>query len=326
MIIWGVKRIFAENEQSVLGMEKVKVSVIIPVYNTAAYLREAVGSITGQTLKEIEILIVDDGSTDGSGDIIRELAGQDERITVFTQENKGQSVARNVGLDHAIGEFVYFMDSDDLLDSNALALCYNYCWQKQLDFVFFDGDILYEDNQTPLSWNYHRTGYYDESVVYQGVSLVNDMLEHAIYRAVPWLWLVSRKYLEQIHLRFYPGIIHEDELFSVLLFVQSERIGCLKSSLVKHRVRRNSTMTKRYSLWNVDCYLTVIDQLFCYADCHLEVLPLIERYASYTLNAVFQTAFVLPLGDKCRVYMRCIHSGYLKYIDKSIQIKFWVKR
>ena len=92
-----------------------KVSVIIPVYNTEKYVRQAVESIRQQTLKDIEIIIVNDGSTDGSMTILEELAAQDERIKLFSQENQGLSVTRNVGLSHSTGEYVYFMDSDDLL-------------------------------------------------------------------------------------------------------------------------------------------------------------------------------------------------------------------
>lgn len=307
-------------------MENPKVSVIIPVYNTASYLCDAIRSIMDQTLAEIEILIVNDGSTDESGDIIRKLAAKDPRILIFEQENKGQSVARNVGLEHASGEFIYFMDSDDVIAWEALELCYARCKEQQLDFIFFDGDILYEDKQLPLSWDYHRTGRYDESMIYQGISLMDNMLDHATHRAVPWLWLVRREYLDQIRLRFYPGIIHEDELFSVLMFIQSQHIGCLKRNLVQHRVRGNSTMTRRYSLRNVDCYLTVVDELFNYALHHSETLSLIKKYASYTLSAVFRTAFMLPLADKRRMYLRCLKSGYLRYVDVKVQLKFWLKR
>ena len=126
-------------------MHSPKVSVIIPVYNTAPYLHEALSSITRQTLQELEIIIVNDGSTDGSGEIIREVAETDGRIKVFEQENQGQSVARNVGLEQATGEYIYFMDSDDLLSLNALEICYDYCRRLRLDFVFFDGDILCEE-------------------------------------------------------------------------------------------------------------------------------------------------------------------------------------
>ena len=102
-----------------------KVSVIIPVYNTEKYVRQAVESILLQTLKDIEIIIVNDGSTDGSMTILEELAAQDERIKLFSQENQGLSVTRNVGLSHSTGEYVYFMDSDDLLTGDAVAKLYD---------------------------------------------------------------------------------------------------------------------------------------------------------------------------------------------------------
>lgn len=302
-----------------------KVSVIIPVYNTAPYLNESVGSIIRQTLYDIEIIIVNDGSTDESGKIIDQIAAEDSRIQVYNQPNQGQSVARNEGLKHATGDYIYFMDSDDVLQQNALEVLHQRCYAKQLDVLFFDAEILYEDGQQSLCWDYHRTERYDERTVYQGTSLLDDMLHHFTYRAAPWLYMVSRDYLMYQRLLFYPGIIHEDELFTVLLFIQSHRISCLKTSLVHHRVRANSTMTRKYSIRNVSCYLTVMDELFAYTRTHLACLPLIRKYVSYTLNGVFETAYQLPFIDKCKVYYRCFCSGYLRYIRLLNQIKFWIK-
>ena len=89
------------------------VSVIVPVYNVSPYLREALDSVINQTYKELEIIIVDDGSTDGSASIYEEYAASDPRIKLIHQANKGLSGARNTGLEHATGEFVSFIDSDD---------------------------------------------------------------------------------------------------------------------------------------------------------------------------------------------------------------------
>ena len=85
-------------------------------------------------------------------------------------------------------------------------------------------------------------------------------------------------------------------------------------------------MTKKYSLLNVSCYLTVVDELFVYVRQHLDVLPLIKKYVSYTLSAVFQTAHVLSCADKFRVYGRCLKSGYLKYISVRVLVGFWLKK
>ena len=93
-----------------------KVSVIIPVYNTAEFLRQCLDSIVNQTLQDIEIICVDDGSTDASLDILHEYASNDSRITILTQQNKGAGVARNTGMQIAHGEYLAFFDSDDFFD------------------------------------------------------------------------------------------------------------------------------------------------------------------------------------------------------------------
>lgn len=112
-----------------LGVFMVKVSVVIPVYNTE-YLRKALDSIVNQTLKDIEIICVNDGSTDGSLGILEEYKDKDSRIKIFSQENQGQGAARNYGLNEVSGKYTYFMDSDDILELNALKELYDICEEK----------------------------------------------------------------------------------------------------------------------------------------------------------------------------------------------------
>ena len=94
----------------------VKVSVIIPVYNVEPYLKQCMDSVVGQTLKDIEIICVDDGSTDGSLDILREYAAEDNRIQIIEQKNAGAGAARNNGMRHATGKYLSFLDSDDFFE------------------------------------------------------------------------------------------------------------------------------------------------------------------------------------------------------------------
>ena len=96
-------------------METPRVSVIIPVYNAEKYLRGCMGSVLGQTLRELEVICVDDGSTDGSAAILAEYAENDSRVRVLRQENKGAGAARNLGIDAAKGEYVAFCSSDNLI-------------------------------------------------------------------------------------------------------------------------------------------------------------------------------------------------------------------
>lgn len=299
----------------------VKVSIILPVYNVGQYLDETFRSLLNQTLKEIEIIAVNDGSTDNSEEIIKKYVVQDSRISYYYQENQGQSVARNNALKYATGKYIYMMDSDDVLDHpDALKICYDYAENCKADFIFFDGDTMQEEGTTPISWNYHRTQELEEMKPYNGEFLFNLMLENSKHNCVVWLLFINHNFLKRINLVFYPGIIHEDELYTTKLTLQSKNIYCLKRSFVKHRVRSASTMGKHYSKRNINCYLTVIDELLKWRD-----VPIIHKFAKYTLSKVYYTGHLIPFREKFGVYWRAVKSGYLKYIGLKSSTVFWFR-
>ena len=299
----------------------IKVSVILPIYNVAPYLDETFTSVLSQSLREIEVIAVDDGSTDNSGKIIRKYAEKDSRILSFSQENKGQSAARNLALQHATGKYIYMMDSDDkLADMDALRKCYEYAERCQADFIFFDGDSFSKEGALRISWNTKRTHLVEENTRYDGEQLLNLMLDTKAHNCVVWLLLIRRSYLERIGLSFYEGIIHEDELFTTILTLQSDNIFCLRQSLVGHRVRDASTMGISYSRRNVDCYLTVADELLRFRQT-----PIIHKFLRYTLSKVFYTAHLIPIKDKPAVFWRALRSGYMRYIGLKSALVFWLK-
>ena len=181
-------------------MSTPKVSVIIPIYNTELYVKDAILSITNQTLKEIEIILINDGSTDNSSQIIEQLACSDDRIQLYNQENQGQSVARNLGISKATGKYLYFMDSDDLLELDALECCYNKCDADELDFVFFDADIISDNDELHLAFDYIRPEI--EEHTYKGIELLEKLIDKDLYRAAPWMSFIRRSYLQDISLLF----------------------------------------------------------------------------------------------------------------------------
>ena len=119
-----------------------KISVIIPVYNTKEYLKECIDSILNQTIDLFEVIIVDDGSTDGSLELINQYAESHSNIRVISQKNCGLGAARNIGLKISKGEYIYFIDSDDILEKNALEYCYNLASKNKLDMLTFEADIF----------------------------------------------------------------------------------------------------------------------------------------------------------------------------------------
>lgn len=295
-----------------------KVSVIIPVYNTAAYVRQAIESICRQTLQELEIIVVNDGSTDESGTIVRELARQDGRIQVYEQENQGQSVARNVGMGYATGRYIYFMDSDDLLEADALELCYAKCEAEALDLMLFDAEIFNQKHTSPLidSTQYNRSQCIKENQVYTGIEVMQAQLDNRCYTPSPCLNFILAAHLRKIGLRFHPGIIHEDQLFSAVLYLQVERVMYIRRPFFKRRLRDNSTMTSRFAWRNIEGYLTVAKELlrFC-SNQSKEIRQTIDQMLSQMLDAAVWHAHVLPLSQRIKLLLICL-THYRRYIGK----------
>ena len=300
----------------------IKISVILPIYNVAPYLDATFQSVINQSLEDIEIIAVNDGSTDDSESIIQKYKQQDPRIISLYQENQGQSVARNTALQHATGQYIYMMDSDDLLaNPDAVQICYDYAEKNKADFIFFDGESFSDGEALRYSWNTKRTHLVEENKQYDGEFLLNLMLDTQKHNCVVWLLLINHEYLNRIGLRFYPGIIHEDELFTTILTLKSDSIYCLKQqSFIKHRIRSASTMGLRYTKRNMDCYLTVIDELFKFQNS-----PIIQKFAKYTLSRVFYTGHQIPFNEKFGVFWRAMQSGYFKYIGMKSLMVFWFK-
>ena len=112
------------------------ISVIVPVYNVESYLRKCLDSIVGQTYKKLEIILVDDGSTDGSGSICDEYAKEDHRIKVIHKDNDGVSSARNIGIDNVEGKYILFVDADDIVNERYVEILYIELLKHKVDIVF----------------------------------------------------------------------------------------------------------------------------------------------------------------------------------------------
>ena len=120
------------------------VSIIIPVYNVESYLAECLDSACNQTLKNIEIICINDGSTDNSLNILQEYEKRDNRISIISQDNRGASRARNIGIQHAKGKYIYFLDSDDYLAHDALEMLVNTMETGNLELLLFNANVFGE--------------------------------------------------------------------------------------------------------------------------------------------------------------------------------------
>ena len=142
----------------ILGVKMTKISVIMPVYNCGDFLKGSVESILNQTFSDLELICVDDGSTDNSLEILKNYESQDSRVKVFALNHVGGGDARNFALKHVCGEYLYFMDADDILDVNAFEDFYPISKSKNLDFLIFKAKK--HDVETD---NIFETDYYNMS-------------------------------------------------------------------------------------------------------------------------------------------------------------------
>ena len=183
-------------------MTEVLISVIVPVYNTAPWLRRCLGSICAQTYRNLEILCVNDGSTDNSAEILAEYAAQDSRIKVFTQENAGLSAARNTALAHATGEWVTGVDSDDYLEPGVYERVMEYT-AEAVDMVCY-GVVDVDEAGAFLPFN----AYFDLPAAGE-YEMTPELAERL--NVCFWSKLWRRSLLEENNLRFPHGLVHEDE-------------------------------------------------------------------------------------------------------------------
>lgn len=219
-----------------------KISVIIPVYKVEEYLEQCVDSISDQTYKNLEIILVDDGSPDNCGKMCDEYAQKDNRIKVIHKENGGLSDARNAGLEVADGEYIFFVDSDDYIDKEMIERLYQLLKKDNSDMSVCDKmyvsetcDIIKE--QKHLS---------SECIVYTPTEFLKIILHHV----EAWAKLYKRELFEGI--RFPKGKINEDVFIAHRIAYKCKSISYIPQSMYFYRMRNKSIMRSGYNIRHLD--------------------------------------------------------------------------
>ena len=227
------------------------VSVIIPVYNTEDYLRQCLDSAVNQTLKDIEIICINDGSTDHSPAILEEYQAKDPRVVIISQDNRGLSAARNCGMIKARGKYVYFLDSDDYVDSETLKRSTELAEKNDLDAVVF-GFEQFADSDELLKIHPCMVNIFSGSErVYTGAEYMSAAKDGGAYASRVWTAVWRRPFLEKNGIRFVEGILHEDMLFSFQAYMAADRVMAIPERLYHYRARPDSICTKPISAKNV---------------------------------------------------------------------------
>lgn len=309
-------------------MSNPKISVIVPVYNVEDYLEDALNSIVNQTFDDIEVLMIDDGSTDNSRYIIEKYALDYDNFYAFHKKNDGLPITRNYGLKFAKGEYVYFMDSDDFLISDAFEKMYN-CASKYNSDVVTANFYRYNDNKT---W-FHIINEYVFNELESNLYNVNLNQYHKLIWDMPvWNKIYKKEFLDENNIRFVNDrVIFEDNIFSTEIYIKAKTVSVLKdcvycwrkrvfneslsqshdknrgnelfvmaktvNELLTENIQDKDILTKKYTKW------LILDIPF--------YMSKIDHYPKNESNYIFEGAYNL---------VRLIPNEYLSYLNNYYQV------
>ena len=210
-----------------------KISVIIPVYNVEDYIRQSIDSVLNQTYKNLEIILVDDGSKDNSGKICDEYKNVDERIKVIHKINSGVSSARNVGIDIATGKYIMFLDSDDFLEKNACELLYKAIEKVNTEYVM--GNYIY----TTFEGEKWDRPMFDIQENFE-VTITDYKKSFFVMNSVVWNKIFKRDFIETNKLRFAEGALAEDAIFTSFLYTHTDKGYFIKDVILNYRQNKEN--------------------------------------------------------------------------------------
>lgn len=238
----------------------IKVSIIIPAYNIEKYIEESILSSINQTLKEIEIIIINDGSTDRTLEVIKKYEKIDSRIKLIDQKNQGLSIARNNGLEIAKGKYIYFLDGDDWIENETLNECYNIAENLEIDIIHFNS-LKIEEKTKIKNFSYTKGTNLDENKIYIGEEFVEECFNKNIFRGEVWFNFIKRELIENLKLKFYPGISYEDILFTMKLQNSNYKIKYLNKIFHNYRIREKSITQSKFSFDKYESKFIIFNEL-----------------------------------------------------------------
>jgi hypothetical protein len=277
------------------------VSVVVPIYNVESYVEQCLESLRGQTLSEFNVICVDDGSTDGSAQIVQTFVDQDSRFTLIQQPNAGLSAARNAGVSEASGQYLLFLDSDDYVSANTLESLTSIARRDQLDVLFFDAASFFETQELAEAHGSYQK-YYTRSADYSqprsGAELFTQMLGPDDYRPSACLQLISRQHYVDADLEFVEGLIHEDNLFTFQCLLTAQRAAHTAQALYQRRVRNGSITTQAQPTSEYASALTTYVELNRFLTTHVvheQAKAAVADYVSRTLSRAIR--YAVDLSD-----------------------------
>lgn len=290
-----------------------KLSVIIPAYNVENYLERCLDSILMQTLDDIEIIVVNDASSDRTLQIAQQYALLNKNLTVLNNvTNQGPSITRNKGIEVAKGEYLYFIDSDDYIDYETLNVCYTCAKELGADMVSFDAKVIYEADFLGTFFPDYDRSYKLKDIGYKLIdskTYIQYLVENNALQTSVDLYIIKRELLLKHKLLFCPNILHEDDLFTFEILCLINNIVYIPKMFYNRTVRNDSIVTS--GVWkNFDSLYSFIKELSIFRKC--------------IANDKFKLNFITTTREDYLLMMR----NYIFFPDreKKLTILLFIKR
>lgn len=284
---------FRRVHKEVMAVDMELISVIVPVYNAAAFLDKCIQSIIEQTYSQLEIILVNDGSIDESGDICKKYEKIDKRISVYHQQNRGLSAARNTGIENAKGKYLCFVDADDWLDRKYCEELYHVVKVYHTQIALCDFFKIRSEEEVKQTKKSGRTAEYSQTEILYWLS---DWKSQEYARlVVAWNKLYARECFEK--LRYPEGKLHEDEFVIHHILEKCPRVAVIEDGLYYYRQHTESIMGRNDFGTNM---------------CHMDSVNALENRIDFYRGSN-QQAFL----DAFHNYLRMVNSFYEMYRNKK---------
>ncbi len=301
----------------------IKISVVVPVYKVEMYLERCVRSLCRQTYKNLEIILVDDGSPDRSGELCDELAAQDDRIVVIHKENGGLSDARNAGIDRATGDYIAFIDSDDWYDPAMLEILLKLCLQHGAEIGECSFRSIYQE------FVQEETACGGAVMEFTPVQAIESNLDWKYCKPVAWNKLYRKDVIGET--RYPVGRLHEDEFTTHLFYLAAKKIVYVDIALVNYERRNVGSITASFRPENMDACeafrekvhliwdrpdLREIDRKACNSYCYVLLDRIALCEASYPDCAELTAAIRNAYADFEALKAHGIDETYIARLDE----------
>lgn len=306
-----------------------KVSVIVPVYNTSVYLKKCMDSLINQTLNEIEIICINDGSTDNSLEILEAYASNDSRIKILNQENQGQSAARNAGIEIAKGEYIGFLDSDDCAKSTMFEKLYKNAKEFNSDISMCSIEVFDEKTKVSHSNDYMSLDLFGkafENRVFSPCETYDFLFRICV---VPWNKIYKKSFLTINNLKFIENLNFEDNVFFMDTHTSAERISLVNEPLViytQNSLTSYSSAPKKHDRKKLDFFRIFEEEERILKEKN--IYPELEYYFEFEkINILNHWYRKITDDDIKKEYAKKFHKIYpnLKHLQHLFKLFYFLK-